>query len=83
MNAGGGRGPRGRGCGGGRQRRNRFHASDLTGRQPAAVDPEVAGQQELQMLKAQAEHFSNALEEVNERIEQFESETPEKPSSKE
>ena len=50
----------GRGGGrGGRGRRNRFHATGLT------------GEPQLDTLKAQAEYFENALGDIRQRIEEL------------
>lgn len=74
---GGGRGFGGRG--GGRGRRNWFYATGIPGWQRAqygypAMPYEPAPEQELSMLKEQAQDIQNALEEINERIKEIESE---------
>ncbi len=61
---GGGGGGRGRG---GHGRRNQFYATGLTGRQRAAMSVE----QQLDMLKGQAENFQDALEDIRKRIEEL------------
>jgi len=76
---------RGGGPGGGRGRRNRFYATGLTGWQRAAgVAPygaaaqpmsEPAPAQQVDALKAQAEYFEDALEQIRSRIQDLESET--------
>jgi len=76
----------GRGLGGGWGRRNRFYATGLTGWQRAAMGwpafggpqayagpfaPAVSTEQQLDMLKGQAEYFQDALEGVRKRIEEL------------
>ena len=79
--AGRGFGGWGRG-GGGWGRRNRFYATGLTGWQRAGYGPAAYGpapyayapsrEDELQQLKAQAEYFTSALEEIKSRISELE-----------
>ncbi len=84
-----------RGRGGGRGWRNWFYATGLTGWQraamgagpwgafgPAAVSagPGMSRDQELQLLKQQAETLSAALDQVRQRVEELEAEK-QKPSS--
>ena len=79
---GGGRG----GWGRGRGHRHRFYAAGLTGRQrrawgavPYGVVPQAAPvvpppptrEQEMEMLRQQAEHLAGVLEEMKQRIEQL------------
>ena len=91
-NAPGGRGFGGGRGRGGRGRRNRFHATGLTGWQRAAAGmsafaggqptaapqagpdaaPDVSKEQELDLLKRQAENLANALEDTKKRIEELE-----------
>jgi len=85
-NAAPGRGARGWGGGGGRGWRHWFHATGLTGWQRAAyapaafggtayaapVAPAMAGEQEIEMLKGQADYFGNALDAIQRRIEELE-----------
>jgi len=82
VTGGGGRGFWGRGGGRGRGWRNRFYATGLTGWQRAAmggpvvaapVSP-VSGEQQLDALKRQAEHFEQALQGIREQIKQFQQE---------
>ena len=78
----------GRGGGRGRGRRNWFYATGLTGWQRAAAPwpawglagpyappvPAAPGQeQEIEMLRQQAEYLSGALDEVRRRIDELES----------
>jgi hypothetical protein len=85
MNPVGGRGFAGwgRGRGGGRGYRSWYHATGVPGwarasygypayAGPAAGGP--AGEQELEMLRGQAERFESALTEIRQRIEQLEAE---------
>ena len=75
------------GRGGGRGRRNWFYATGLPGWQRAAygmpaygapvpfaapVPTAVSGEQELGALKAQAEYFGGALDDIRKRIEELE-----------
>lgn len=66
---------RGFGGGGGRGWRNMFHATGLPGwargAMPYAATP--APEQELAVLKQQAEYFDNALEDIRKRIQEIES----------
>jgi len=70
---------RGRGGGGGRGWRNMFYATGLTGWQramgvpvgTAAEPPPVSPEQELQMLKQQAESAAATLEQVRRRIDEL------------
>ena len=84
MNPIAGRGFRGsgRGGGGGRGRRNQFYATGLTGWQRAGAGAPVYGyhgtylgavarEQEVDRLKAQAEHLQVALESVGKRIDEL------------
>ena len=84
---GGGYWGRGRG-GGGWGRRNRFYATGLTGWQrmdvpgfagPGAyarpLAPAMAQQQELDLLKGQAEYFEDALNGIKNRITELEAKT--------
>ncbi len=79
-----GRGWFGRGRGGGRGWRNWFYATGLTGWQRAAMGfpgpapPTTAPQtmspeQEIEMLKAQAEAAADTLERIRRRIDELES----------
>lgn len=81
--AGGGGGGRGRG-GGGRGRRNRFQATGLTGEQRDAVtevtEPvtpppvtvtEVTEEQEIELLKAQANDAVAKFEQIQQRIDEL------------
>ena len=76
---------RGRG-GGGWSRRNRFYATGLTGWQRAGFGypaagvppgapyygaPAVTREQEMDMLKGQAEYFADALDGIKKRIEEL------------
>ena len=86
-----GRGYWGRGRGGGGWgRRNRFYATGLTGWQRAAMGgpgsagpgscaapfaPAMTQQQELDLLKGQAEYFEDALNGVKKRIVELEAKT--------
>lgn len=75
---------RGRG-GGGRGRRNRFFATGLTGWQRASgvapygvapqPTPQPAPAQQLDALKAQADYFQDALEQIRARIQDLESDS--------
>lgn len=84
---------RGRGGGGGWGRRNWFYATGLTGWQRAAMgQPAFGGPYpyanqppvgspaagEVDVLKAQAEYFENALEDIKKRISELESQQDEK-----
>ena len=81
-----GRGFRGRGGGGGWGRRNQFYATGMPGWARAGVGfPAWGGnpsygaalptaEQELDVLKGQAEYFSGALEDIKKRIDEFEAE---------
>ena len=74
MDFGGGRGL----GGGGRGWRHWFYATDLPGWQRATLDyspsaPGLTKEQELQSLKAQADYFQNALDEIQKRLEELES----------
>ena len=78
----GGRGFLGRGRGfgnqgGGRGRRNWFHATGLPGWARTGYGPPFAApltvEKELDSLKGQAEYFSDALEDIRRRIEDIES----------
>ena len=88
LNPGFGRGWFGRGRGGGRGWRNWFYATGLTGWQRAAMGspawgfggpyaapvPSAPGkEQQLEMLKNQADYLSGALDEVKKRIDEIES----------
>ena len=85
-----GRGFWGWGRGGGRGRRNWFYATGLTGWQRGAAGwpgqggnwptaaplaPAMTREQQLEVLKGQAEHFEDALDGVRKRIEELEAET--------
>lgn len=78
INAIGGRGFSGRGRGGGRGYRNRFYATGLPGWARAGfgffapVGATVTTEQELAVLKQQAEHFQSALDEVKQRMAELE-----------
>jgi hypothetical protein len=90
MNAAGGRGYWGRGRGGGRGWRHWYHATGMPGwaRTPMGYPawsgpvspyagpfaPAMTAEQELDGLKKQAEHFQDALGQINQRIEQLEAE---------
>ena len=81
----------GRGRGSGRGRRNWFYATGLPGwartaygwpawggyapPYPEPVAPTMTAEQEVSGLKQQAEYFQDALGQINERIEQLESES--------
>ena len=73
-------GARARGGGGGRGWQNIFHATGLPGWArvgvPYAATP--APEQELAVLKQQADHFGNALEDIRKRIQEIESQPAEK-----
>ena len=86
---GGGYWGRGRG-GGGWGRRNQFYATGLTGWQRAAMGgfaapgampyaasfaPTATREQELDLLKGQAEYFEDALEGIKKRILELEAKT--------
>ena len=95
VNPGPGRGFWGRGRGGGRGRRNWFHATGMPGwarvgaglpawggYPPYSATPQAAqaggqaaptAEQELDVLKGQAEYFGGALEDINKRIGELES----------
>lgn len=73
--------------GGGRGWRNRYYATGLTGWQRAASGyppygvpygapyaPALSREQELEMLKGQAEYFDDALDGIKKRIEELEAE---------
>jgi len=68
------------GGGGGRGWQNIFHATGLPGWArvgvPYAATP--APEQELAVLKQQADHFGNALEDIRKRIQEIESQPAEK-----
>ena len=75
-----------RGCGGGGRGpsaglragwRNMFYAMGLPGWARGGV-PATAPAQELAVLKQQAEHISSALENIRQRIQEVESQPPEK-----
>ncbi len=81
-NAPGGRGFGGRG--GGRGRRNRFSATGLTGWQRVAAGmpafgggqfaqtpPAVSEEQELDLLKQQADLLGNSLEQIKQRLDEL------------
>lgn len=78
----GGRGfmGRGRGRGGRRGWRNQFYATGLAGWQRSAVGeaglagpaPATGEQDELEMLKQQAEAISEQMQQIQDRIEQIE-----------
>jgi hypothetical protein len=87
-NLGFGRGWFGGGRGRGRGWRNRFYATGLTGWQRAAMGwpawgfggpyappaPDAPGrEQEVEMLRQQAEYLAGALDEVKKRLEELES----------
>ena len=92
MSPGPGRGIWGRGRGGGWGRRNWFSATGLTGGRrfaagyPAygsgpydpALAPEMSKAQELTMLKNQAEHLKNSLDELGQRIRDLEGQSQER-----
>lgn len=80
---------RGFGRGGGWGWRNQYYATGLTGWQRAMypnpvyspvvpyvapVAPAMTGQQEVDILKSQAEYLENSLKEVKERLSEIESE---------
>ena len=80
---------RGFGRGGGRGWRNQYYATGLTGWQRAAypypayapavpygapVPPAITGQQEVDLLKGQAEYLEKSLEEIRKRLGELESE---------
>ena len=72
----------GRGRGGGRGRgrgwRNMFFATGLPGWARDSVPATPAPTQELAVLKQQAEHFGNALENIRKRIKEIELQPAEK-----
>jgi len=75
----GGRGGigRGRGMGGGRGHRNRFFATGLTGWQRAAAfapasAPAPTREEEVDLLRSQAEYVKVALEDIRKRIDELE-----------
>jgi len=88
MNPVGGRGFWGWGRGsGGRGRRNWFYATGLTGWQRASIGyptfggvapyaapfaPAISAEQQLDVLKGQAEYFQDALDGIRKRIEELE-----------
>ncbi len=93
MNPVGGRGfGMGRGGRGGRGRRNRFYTTGLTGWQRGAYGPPVQGpaygyvqppyfpdqQQEVEMLKSQADYLEKTLSDIRGRLKELESEKNEK-----
>ena len=70
------------GRGGGRGWRHWFHATGLTGWQraamgypvapyPAPFAPDMSAEEELSVLKSQADSFQDALEEIRKRIEEL------------
>lgn len=61
---------RGRGMGFGRGFGRGWYAAPPAG-YPAAVAPQVTQEQELDMLKTQADNFQNALSEIQKRIEEL------------
>ena len=76
----------GRGGGGGWGRRNRFYATGLTGRQRAAAGAPPYGamppvyapptkEQELGLLKDEAEGLQGALSDIKKRIEELETDS--------
>lgn len=78
-----GRGFGGRGRGGGWGRRNWFYATGMPGWARAGAGlpawggyppyaPAPTAEQELDVLKSQAEHFSGALDDIKKRIEELE-----------
>ena len=95
MNSIPGRGFGGAGRGGGRGRRNWYHATGLTGWQRASsglpafgsppayplpyttptFTPSMTKDQELDMLKGQAEYFEDTLEGIKERMVELETKT--------
>ena len=84
MNPIGGRGFWGRGRGGGRGRRNWFWATGLPGwarsgwGYGAYVPPEpMTDQDELDMLKTQAEQLQQNLQQINQRIDELHSQKQE------
>jgi hypothetical protein len=86
MNPVGGRGFWGRGRGGGRGRRNWFRATGLPGwaradyGYPAGpwVGQQMTAAQEIEMLKNQAEHFKESLEDITKQIEELENQQADK-----
>ncbi|MBN1588569.1 MAG: DUF5320 domain-containing protein [Pirellulales bacterium] len=93
VNSPGGRGFGGRGFGrGGYGRRNQFYATGLTGWQRAAAQPPLGpyyappaapplnAEQEVAMLKQQADSLSNSLEQIKQRLEELQGAT--QPASK-
>ncbi len=65
----------GRGRGGGRGWRNRFYATGWPGGMRGGVYAAPAPEQELEALKQQAASLQNALNEINERVEQLQSDS--------
>jgi len=71
---------RGRGFGGGRGWRNRYHATGVPGWAAAPygypawgpVEPNITPEQELAGLKEQAQYFKDALDEIGKRIGELE-----------
>ena len=61
---------RGRGIGFGRGFGRGWYAAPPAG-YPAVVAPQVTQEQELDMLKTQADNFENALSEIQKRIEEL------------
>ena len=61
-----------RGCGGGRGRRNMFHATGLPGWARGNMPVTSAPAQELAVLRQQAEQYGNALENIRQRIQEIE-----------
>ncbi len=74
LSQGGGYGSFGKGRGGGRGRRNRFHATGLTGWQRAADTDAGPGREQglAAFLKGQAERLEAALAAIRKRIEGLE-----------
>ena len=79
-----GRGHGGGGRAGGRGRRNMFHATGLPGWMRAGVQfaaPNAAAptkEQELDMLKSQAEQMGEMLANINQRIQELDSDSSKK-----
>ena len=74
LSQGGGCGSFGGGRGGGRGRRNRFHATGLTGWQRAADTDAGPGREQglVALLKSQAERLEAALAAIRKRIQGLE-----------
>lgn len=63
----------GRGFGGGFGWRNRYYAAGMTGwPQAAGVMPQMSREQEIEMLKNQADSLQNTLDAVNKQLRELE-----------